>query len=143
MKSIDQLTPEELRVECAEAMGWTHIKCYTAAINGDGDGMTVGYLPDAASRREARDTQSDPEIPNYPTDANAALTLTDALKKQRGFLWRADVESEVDAVSFQFYRGLRGTPGWRKHEATAGGEHAFSTALSMAYLSVIRAEVKP
>lgn len=56
------LSPEELRILCAEGIGLTNVQ---------GRGAWYGYLPNGNAE----------SIPDYPTDANAALLLVEKLRK--------------------------------------------------------------
>lgn len=119
-KPIDQLTLEELRVECAEAMGWRKEVFGTLVQD------CRWYKPDGTK------TAGDP--PNYPADANAALTLAHALAEKG---WRYHIftiaNGDTAAVFFKTEDSQWNQP------ATAAGPHAFAMALSRAYLAVVRA----
>lgn len=84
----------------AEFCGWTRIKRYT-----DGSAtLFFGHPPDKKSRKEARDTQSDPEIPQYTSDLNAIheaeMRLSDDkwnyMDNLLNICFRRDLESDYD-----------------------------------------------
>lgn len=72
------LTPEQLRVQCAERIGWTrpHMpqlpKCWQAPV-----GDTLAWS-----------AQDGNPLPNYPVDARAALALVDRLAEDG---WRCEL----------------------------------------------------
>lgn len=115
-KPIDQLTPEELRVECAEAMGWTKAQLFKYS--------GVRGIPPNGRELTA--------IPNYPADANAALTLAHALAEKG---WSHSHVCYGGETDFEFFHFGTARPRFR---ATATGPHAFALALCCAYLAVVR-----
>lgn len=117
MKTIDQLTPEELRVECGESSGWKYdCRCFHATERAD-------------HFWEGPDGETTLGLPDFGEDANAALTLAHALADIEGFegiytrMTKGDVEIEVRFFTSSF-------------EATSP---TFPLALCRAYLAVIRA----
>lgn len=111
MKPIDSLTPEELRVECAESRGFVQHAGNARWVSPDG---SLVYMT---------------ELPPVDTDANAALTLADSLAEDG---WTHEHEGRGDAVAFTFSKSAS------IHRKAAYGPHAFPLALSRAYLAVIR-----
>jgi hypothetical protein len=69
---------EEIRTACAEACGWTHHR----KVSKDFD-----YWTDP-SGKEYMNWATPKDVPNYPTDLNAAFTLCDVLKKEG---WKVDI----------------------------------------------------
>lgn len=119
---INDLSPEELR-EIAVSMGWKiERRENTGLIPGQHDWWNS---PDG--EREG------PNPPDYPADANAALTLAHALAKDS---WRVTIHTACALWFVCFYLDQEG----REEKASAG---TFPTALCRAYLAVIRRESKP
>lgn len=130
MKPIDSLTPEELRVECAEAMGLTVIQCPFVPANVPRNAKTV-FTDEAATQwmMVYPNGLSPKRLPPVDFDANAALTLAGALAEKG---WTHEHEGRGDAVAFTFSKSAS------IHRKAAYGPHAFALALSRAYLAVIR-----
>lgn len=114
-KPIDQLNPEELRVECAEAMGWHQ--------------ETEGLWNNPKQHKHGRSAPDD-----YPADANAALQLAHALAEKG---WRPNVTITIGGEWEAMFSKVGHL--MVNYSATATGPHAFALALCRAYLSVIRA----
>lgn len=121
MKPITELSPEELRAECAEAMGWTRAHSY--------DGPSDRAWRDSATQVVVFTRH----LPNYPADANAALTLAAKLAEKG---WRPNMTITLDG-QWEAMFSLLGNM-MVSYSATATGPHAFPLALCRAFLQVIR-----
>lgn len=141
------MTPSELsaiRVECAEAMGLSNrfvLMKRGLYYRPEGHGYTANIaeawvlLEHEANKHvyphDEPVTKHPAPVPEFESDANAALTLAKALADE-GWRWR--VQNEPDQlVTAIFFRGYRGTGSWRPVEATAP---TFELALCQAFLAV-------
>lgn len=78
MTNPDTMTPEELRVAVAEARGWTQIRTVNRVMMGVRPNETRTFQT-VAILSPSKTLTAISLVPNFPTDANAALTLCDAL----------------------------------------------------------------
>ncbi len=119
MKPVDEMTPEELRVACAEAMGWTKQPSQNEM-------SPMEWWWKSPTNVVANPTQPETHLPNYPESADAALTLAAALAKDG---WtRSDWRTSEGPENVVFGRGAEG------YSASATDPHAFATALCRAFL---------
>jgi hypothetical protein len=88
-------TEQELRVACAEAMGWTYCE--------DGVGKALAKLYPDQMREPKCDSGSTHTkvIPDFSTDPNAALALVDALAEKG---WRYNIEGGKGFIFVTFYK---------------------------------------
>lgn len=80
MTNPDTMTNEELRVAVAEARGWTQIRTVNRVMMGVRPNETRTFQT-VAILSPSKTLTAISLVPNFPTDANAALTLCDALAK--------------------------------------------------------------
>lgn len=130
-KPIDQLSPEELRVECALSLGWKPEvrKMYAGTKNVKGWGFNT-HLSLGSPDREFNSYWQ--EFPKWEEDANTALTLAHALVEKG---WSHSHVCYGGETDFEFFHFGTARPRFR---ATATGPHAFALALCCAYLAVVR-----
>lgn len=123
------MTPSELsaiRVECAEATGWK--KCTPERFT-----LMERLMYGADWWYDVEKTVSCfANLPNYPEDANSALTLADALADE-GYLYRA-FSNIGGGIRVEFF--LQEDSRWDIH-ATAP---TFALALCQAFLAVHRSK---
>lgn len=112
------MTNEELRVACAEAMGWKWV---------EPNGIDP-YWRFEADRKKDRHRD---DLPNFPTDANAALTLCDALADQ-GWDWTVTYREQQLTVWF----GMKYAP----HKTVTATGPTLPIAICRAYLAVIQSQ---
>ncbi len=113
-------TPEQLqriRVKCAEEMGWTNIHSFTVPLPISGTyPQWIGTNP-----KGAKDN-----LPNFPSDANAALQLVDFLAKPENGKWGYCVSGNAEYCLFAFSNG--------KEFVVANEPLPFATACCIAFL---------
>lgn len=86
LPKIDSLSPDQIRVMIAEAVGWVKVREHWRK------GDDVVFLNHSCNHQQ---------LPDYPTDANAVLTLC-AWMKTQGWVWRANNDETHSEVCFQF-----------------------------------------
>ena len=119
------LTDDEMRVKCAEAMGWTRLSS-TAEENQSGLELwrsplqTKGIMKGPWFKFDA--------VPNYPASVDAALTLCDRLREEGWSVWiSASVPANPWTVSIA---GKRGRPTLHTHNPS------LARAICLAFLRV-------
>lgn len=100
-----------VRVQCAEAMGWVEytgaaLVTYEWAPGHTAPAVPKYYLPKFGFHGNGCPQVCCFELPAYDTDANAALTMVDALRAEG---WRCSLNSSsVDGTwECQFERGVK------------------------------------
>jgi hypothetical protein len=106
---LTDMTPEQMRVACAEELGWSRIdrkpECvskvagFKSWLNATWD---IGGTP-PADKGKPEDDQSYEQIPNFLTDLNAAITLCDEMAR-RGWTWEAYQTSPSVGSTVCFYK---------------------------------------
>lgn len=164
-KPIDQLTPEELRVEIAESRGWTEIrkpKTFNSLFASDRHyakspfGLQPGINrahPSLKSEFGMEDREPPEDwwviIPKFTADADAALTLADALAEKG---WKCRTNNGLDKTwECEFTRPPHpnskdehvSLTRYGTVELHYGAGDSQSLAICRAYLAVIRSEAKP
>lgn len=129
MTNPDTMTNEELRVAVAEARGWTQIRTVNRVMMGVRPNETRTFQT-VAILSPSKTLTAISLVPNFPTDANAALTLCDALG-EKGWQWRASIEDTHSEVCFQFVNDEF------TFEATGP---TLAIAICRAYLAVIQSQ---
>lgn len=143
-RSIDSLTPEEL-LEIAESMGLENrfvLMKRGLYYRPNGHGYTDAIEAAWVLSSEEADkhvyphdepvTKHPAPLPAFGSDANAALTLADALARGG---WKHAHYLTTTGIRFIFSRGYTNLNTFEKHESISD---TFPLALSRAYLAVIR-----
>lgn len=104
------MTPEELRIRCAELDGWRNVYLYE---DNAGPSMWVGDPP---SHRPLRMNQPDRHIPNFCYDLNDINAAVLRLSDEKLEAWEYALEEELFGMMNQ---ALRDDPGHRAALATA------------------------
>lgn len=90
LPAIDSLTPEAIRVLCAEKLGWKRISCRGGVVRPDGEWVERMFTYSKAIEIAA---------PPFTTDANAALTLC-AWMADKGWVYYASNDSGGPSLTF-------------------------------------------
>jgi len=114
---INALTPDQLRVKCAEAMGWRMV----------GRCQRLGHAPNKPLPRPRA-------IPPFDSDPRAALTLCDHLAEKG---WRIYIETETQGWRCCIHRLID-----REDYLQVGAADTLPLAICKAFLTVCESEGK-
>lgn len=125
-EQLSQLTPEQKRVKCAELMGYKKHDCNGPTcwcIHNGEDGMI-------------RTGDFNQLVPNFPVDANAALTLCDRMAEEG---WNAELNNGLDKTwecAFSHSELTKARAGGREPVMHYGCANTLPEAIVSAFLLV-------